>query len=150
MASGPPALSASEPGLYLLHHDCGFVAYLVAAQARLSLVRHLTEEILAACGVPADTAAAAQLVLSELVGNAVRACGDDVPVVVEVYASGTQAVVSVHDPLPDLLPEPSESAMDSDMAESGRGLHLLGLLCTDITVSPSPIGKQIRCVLGPG
>lgn len=32
---------------------------------------------------------------------------------------------------------------------SGRGLPLLYLLCTDVTVTASPIGKQIRCCLRP-
>ncbi len=148
MVTDRPELPASEPGLYLRHRDRGFFAHMLAGPHGLSLTRRLTAEILLAYGVSAETSATAQLVLSELVGNAIRACGDDVPLVVEVYVSDTGAAVAVHDPAPDLLPRPAASAMDSDVAESGRGLPLLNLLCTDIAVTTSPIGKQIRCLLG--
>lgn len=149
MVTERPALPASEPGLYLRHRDRGFVAHMLAGPFRLSLVRRLTAKSLLGHGASAETAGTAQLVLSELVGNAIRACGDDAPLVVEVYVGDTGTVVSVHDPAPDLLPRPAESAMDSADAESGRGLPLLNLLCTDVTVTASPIGKQIRCLLGP-
>jgi anti-sigma regulatory factor (Ser/Thr protein kinase) len=149
MVTERPALPASEPGLYLRHRDRGFVAHMTAGQSSLSRVRGLTANVLLAYGAATETAAAAQLVLSELVSNAVRACGDDVPLVVEVYASDIGVAVNVHDPFPELLPQASESAMDNEEAESGRGLHLLALLCSDFSVATSAIGKQVRCLLGP-
>ncbi|MFK4100255.1 hypothetical protein ACI2L1_09285 [Streptomyces sp. NPDC019531] len=48
----------------------------------------------------------AQLVLSELVGNSVRACGDHVPLVVEVCVTSYGIALNVHDPDPGVLPRP--------------------------------------------
>lgn len=149
MVTGRQVLPVSEPGLYLRHRDRGFVAHMTAGQSSLSRVRALTATVLMAYGAAGETAAAAQLVLSELVSNAVRACGDDVPLVVEVYVSDSGVAVNVHDPVAELLPQASESAMDDDEAVSGRGLPLLALLCSDFSVATSAIGKQVRCLLGP-
>ncbi|MEJ8632434.1 ATP-binding protein [Streptomyces sp. MS2.AVA.5] len=142
-------LPHSEPGLYLCHRDRGFVAHMIAGQSNLSRVRSLTASVLLSYGAATETVAAAQLVLSELVSNAVRAGGDDVPLAVEVYASDAGVAVNVHDPVRELLPQFGESAMDSDEAVSGRGLHLLALLCSDFSVATSGIGKQVRCLLAP-
>jgi hypothetical protein len=51
----------------------------------------------------------------------------------------------VHDPAADVLPCRSTVAMDSDNAESGRGLGLLDMLAPGWDVVSSPVGKQIRC-----
>ncbi|MGP3950977.1 ATP-binding protein [Streptomyces sp. 7N604] len=141
-------LPASVPGCYLRRHrDCGFVAHITVSKPVLSTVRRLTARVLVACGVGQETAGTAQLIVSELVANAVRACGDHVPLVVEVYRTSTGVAVNVHDPVPELLPRRSEVAMDSDDAESGRGLLLLEALAPGWTVEHSLIGKQIRCHL---
>ncbi|MFJ1662339.1 ATP-binding protein [Streptomyces anthocyanicus] len=149
MVTKQSALPVSEPGLYLRSRERGFVAHMVAGPLRLRQVRSLTATALLDHGASSDAAGTAQLVLSELVANAVRACGDDVPLVVEVHLGDTGAVVGVHDPVPELLPHSADTPMDSADAESGRGLPLLNLLCTDVTVTASPIGKQIRCRLRP-
>ncbi|MFJ5226177.1 ATP-binding protein [Streptomyces sp. NPDC088400] len=82
---------------------------------------------------------------SELIGNAVRACGDHVPVVVEVYAVSFGVAVTVHDPDPDTVPRRRGVALDNAVAESGRGLVLLDLLAPGWHVIRSSIGKQVRC-----
>jgi anti-sigma regulatory factor (Ser/Thr protein kinase) len=141
-------LPACVPGLYVRHRDRGFVAHLTASKSTLSAVRGLTATVLAAYGTDREAAATAQLVVSELVGNAVRACGTDVPLVVEVYRTAVGIAVGVHDPVPELLPQRTGAAMDNPEAESGRGLVLLDLFAPGWTVEHSPIGKQIRCHLG--
>ncbi len=74
-----------------------------------------------------------------------RACGDHVPLVVEVYLTGHGIQVNVHDPAAELPLRRSTVAMDSDTAESGRGLGLLDMLAPGWESAPSPVGKQIRC-----
>lgn len=143
-----PVLPACVPGLYLRHRDRGFVAHLTASRSALHTVRGLTATVLTAYGADSEAAATAQLVVSELVGNVVRACGTDVPLVVEVYRTAVGIAVNVHDPVPELLPQRTGTAMDNPEAESGRGLALLDLLAPGWTIEHSLIGKQIRCHLG--
>ncbi|MFE3501922.1 ATP-binding protein [Kitasatospora sp. NPDC059146] len=141
-----PVLPSPRPGLYLRQCPGGVVAHLTADQDTVHTVRALALTVLVAHGVDLETAQSAQLVLSELLGNAIRACGEHVPLVVEVYRSrGIDAVVAVHDPLADTAPRRTDTAPDSAEAESGRGLTLIDILAPGWTVEPSPIGKQIRC-----
>ncbi|MDH6709858.1 anti-sigma regulatory factor (Ser/Thr protein kinase) [Kitasatospora sp. MAA19] len=141
-----PILPAPRPGFYLAPRLGGITAHLTADQDTVQTVRALALTVLVAHGVDLETAEAAQLVLSELLGNAIRACGPHVPLVVEVHRSrGTDAVVTVHDPLADIAPRRTNLAPDDDEAESGRGLLLLDILAPGWTVKPSPIGKAIRC-----
>ncbi|MFI1765229.1 ATP-binding protein [Streptomyces sp. NPDC020800] len=146
-AGMPALLPATQPGVYFRPRNGGFVAHVTASGPLLSQVRGLSKGILLGYGVEQQSAEAAQLVLSELVGNAVRACGDGVPLVIEVYVFDAQVTVAVHDPESDLLPQPGNGALDDAEAESGRGLALLDLLCTEVSVCPSDIGKLIRCQL---
>ncbi|MFE7077226.1 ATP-binding protein [Streptomyces sp. NPDC057620] len=97
-----------------------------------------------AYGVDPDLGESAEMVVSELLGNAVRACGDHVALIVEVCVTGCGVQVNVHDPA-DRLPCRSAVVMDSDSAESGRGLGLLDVLAPGWDVVSSPVGKQIRC-----
>lgn len=87
----------------------------------------------------------AQLILSELVGNSVRAYGDYVPLVVEVYVTSHGVAVNVHDPDPGTLPRRRATPLDSAEAETGRGLGLVDLLAPGWHVRRSAIGKQVRC-----
>lgn len=144
MTEQRPVLPASIPGLYLRHRPGGFTAHITASEHTLIAVRHLTADVLQFHGADRESAGAAQLVLSELVGNAVRACGDHVPLVVDVYRNRDGITVAVHDPAADLLPHRTACG---DLAESGRGLVLLDLLAPGWTVTSSPFGKQIRCHL---
>ncbi|MFF4344254.1 ATP-binding protein [Kitasatospora sp. NPDC001540] len=141
----PPVLPAPRPGLFLRERLGGITAHLTADQETVHTVRSLALTVLVAHGVDLETAESAQLVLSELIGNAVRACGEHVPLVVEVHRADHDAVVTVHDPLAGVGPRRTSTAPDSDEAESGRGLVLLDVLAPGWTVRPSAIGKRIRC-----
>lgn len=143
-----PFLPKSVDGLYLRHRSGGLVAHLTATQDTLSTIRALAHSVLLFYGATSDHADTAQLLLSELVGNVVRACGEHhVPLVIEVYTTVAGVTVAVHDPLPELLPLRGEAAMDSDQAVSGRGLALLDLLAPGWSVESSPIGKRVQCHL---
>jgi anti-sigma regulatory factor (Ser/Thr protein kinase) len=137
----------SAPGFFLRRRPQGIVVHMTASATNLRAVRGLTAETLTGQGVAAGTVEAAQLVVSELVGNCVRAYGQYVPVVVEVYAPPFGVAVNVHDPDPRHLPRRRGVALDDPDAESGRGLGLLDLLAPTWHVRRSPIGKQIRCHL---
>lgn len=143
-----PPLPKTTDGFYLRHRDSGLVAHITAAQDTLSDLRKLARMVLLFYGATTDHADTAQLVLSELVGNAVRACGEHhVPLVVEVYTTVDGVTVTVHDPVPELVPHRGTAPMDSDQAVGGRGLPLLDLLAPGWAITSSPIGKQIRCDL---
>jgi anti-sigma regulatory factor (Ser/Thr protein kinase) len=120
---------------------------MLASPENLRAVRALAAEALDVQHVAADAVEAAQLVLSELVGNAVRACGPHLPLVVEVYATFSGVAVNVHDPDPCHLPRRRGVALDDPEAESGRGLALLDLLAPAWHIQRSAIGKQVRCRL---
>ena len=83
---------------------------------------------------------------SELIGNSVRACGDLVPLVVEVDTGRRGVSVKVHDPDRRALPRRSDMPSDCG-AESGRGLPLVDLLAPGWQVARTPIGKQVSCHL---
>ncbi|GAA2815072.1 hypothetical protein GCM10010441_44630 [Kitasatospora paracochleata] len=140
-----PVLPAPRPGLYLVPRLGGITAHLTADQGTVQTVRALALTVLVAHGVDLETAESAQLVLSELIGNAVRACGEHGPLVVEVFRAEHDAVVTVHDPLASAGPRRADTAPDNDDAESGRGLLIVDVLAPGWTVQPSPIGKRIRC-----
>ncbi|MER7898946.1 ATP-binding protein [Streptomyces sp. NPDC096046] len=143
-----PELPAVVPGLYVRHREGGFTAHITASPDTFSEVRRLTATVPVAYGAEQEAADTAQWVVSELLGNAVRASGDHVPLIVEVYATGRGVAVSVHDPVGELLPIRRSVAMDSDDAESGRGLDLLDVLTSGWRVVPTPLGKQIHCHIG--
>ncbi|MFC7382449.1 ATP-binding protein [Sphaerisporangium rhizosphaerae] len=137
----------AELGFYLARGPRGFVVHMNVCEENLRAVRKVTLEVLAAAGVDLETAESARLVASELIGNAVRACGHWTPVVVEVEQDATGIWVKVHDPNPARLPVRSATAPDHPNAESGRGLWLLDALAPGWDVALTPIGKQVRCLL---
>ncbi|MEV6133206.1 ATP-binding protein [Streptomyces violaceusniger] len=141
----------SVPGLRVRRHVRGVVARMTASAVTLGAVRELVGTVPVECGADRKAAENAQLVVSELIGNAVRVCGDGVQLLVEAYAAADGGVtVIVRDPRGDLLPTRRKTAMDSDDAECGRGLHLLDVLAPGWTVGRLPIGKQIRCHIEKG
>ncbi|MEV4333475.1 ATP-binding protein [Streptomyces sp. NPDC049597] len=139
-----PELPASKPGFFVRPRAEGFVAHIAASPEALRAVRSLTGTVLEAVGVGSDAAYTAQQVLSELVGNAVAAVGPHAPLVVEVFGTMSGVAVRVHDPLPG-IPTRRGVPLDSDEAESGRGLGLLDLYAPGWSIRKSPIGKQIAC-----
>lgn len=133
------------PGFYLRPRPHGFAVHLCASSQNLCAVRRLTRIELLAQGIEADAVDSAQLVVSELVGNSVRAYGDCVPLVVEVYVTSYGVAVNVHDPDPSALPTCRATPLDSAEAETGRGLGLIDLLAPGWRVRRSAIGKQVCC-----
>ncbi|MFW6695584.1 ATP-binding protein [Streptomyces sp. MAR4 CNX-425] len=140
-----PQLLPSEPGFYARHRSRGFVVHFNASPARMCRLRKLTTTALSQLGLAAEPAENALLVISELAGNSIRACGDHVPLVVEVNVAAFGVAVNVHDPEPGRMPLRSAADLDDPEAESGRGLGLVDLLAPGWHVVRSPIGKQIRC-----
>ena len=148
-----PIHSNPVAGLVVREHEQGFRADLTACREAVSRIRELARSMPTSHGTDERLAESAELVISELVGNAVRASGPNtvIPLVVEVHAaarSGTPGIeVIVHDAAPG-RPSRSEAALDSGEAESGRGLGILAALTDGWTVEPSPepsFNKMIRC-----
>ncbi|CAL9491613.1 hypothetical protein SUDANB145_03234 [Streptomyces sp. enrichment culture] len=91
----------------------------------------------------------AVLVVSELVGNAVRhtTAGPDC---LTIEIDGDQVIVAVHDPEPDDgRVHLSETAADP-LAESGRGLWLVQTLARRWYVETTAVGKAVVAVLPRG
>lgn len=141
-------------GWYHTPTPTGFVLHLSATSDHLRATRALIGKTLADAGVGEGQSHAVQLVMSELFGNAVRACGDFVPLVAEVaveppHGGGGGAErgvrVRLHDPYRLALPVPRGVRLDDPEAESGRGLPLVDLLAPGWRVAGTPVGKQVRC-----
>ena len=77
-------------GWYHTPTPTGFVLHLSATSDHLRATRALIGKTLADAGVGEGQSHAVQLVMSELFGNAVRACGDFVPLVAEVAVEPPQ------------------------------------------------------------
>lgn len=85
----------------------------------------------------------AQLLVSELVGNAVRHGAP--PIELEVRCAGGDALqIRVRDSADD---GPTPRTADAD-AEGGRGLALVDLLSDDWGTDPEPSGKAVWFCLG--
>ncbi|MCC9707284.1 ATP-binding protein [Streptomyces sp. MNU76] len=136
------------PGLVVTEQQHGFSAEMTASLEAFSAVRALTRSVPTAYGFAHELGDSAELVVSELLGNVVRASPETepVPLIVEVHVVGLGVEVIVHDAVPG-APNRRDVALDSAEAMSGRGLHLLDLLTTRWTSEPSPLGKKIRCYL---
>ncbi|MGW2594852.1 ATP-binding protein [Streptomyces sp. NPDC001515] len=138
-------VTETAPGFYLMTTDRGFVVHMCACAEHLQRLRDMTGTTLKLAGVGQEAVESAQLVASELVGNAVRACGDLVPLVVEIGAEKTCVSVKVHDPEPNRMPRRRLTALDDEDAETGRGLGLIDLLSPGWQTRITPVGKQIIC-----
>ncbi|MGV9951698.1 ATP-binding protein [Streptomyces cellulosae] len=140
-------------GWYHTPTPTGFVLHLSATPDHLRATRALIGKTLADAGVCEGQSHAVQLVMSELFGNAVRACGDFVPLVAEVAVEPPQGSggaergvqVRLHDPYRLAFPVFSGVRLDDPEAESGRGLPLIDLLAPGWRVAGTPVGKQVRC-----
>ncbi|WP_327275968.1 ATP-binding protein [Streptomyces sp. NBC_01224] len=137
-------------GHYLTPTPAGFSLHMSASPRNLRAVRGLTEATLLGSGVAPDLVDSAQLVLSELYGNAVHACGEFVPLVAEVESTHAGVWVRLHDPDRMCLPHRSGVQLDDPEAESGRGLPLMDYFAPGWDVTLTPVGKQICCLLRHG
>ncbi|MFF1697151.1 ATP-binding protein [Streptomyces sp. NPDC058257] len=145
--TSPGITTTAHLGHYLTRTPTGFVLHMSASPRNLRAARGLTQDVLCGAGVEPDAVDSAQLVLAELYGNAVQACGDFVPLVAEVEARPAGIWVRLHDPDRRRLPHHTGARLDDPGAESGRGLPLMDLLAPGWDVTRTPIGKQVRCLL---
>ncbi|MEW2434322.1 ATP-binding protein [Streptomyces caniferus] len=132
---------------YTRRGDGMLTTHLTAGAEALSALRRDVHQVLLDAGVAEEAVYTVQLVLSELVGNAVRACGDGVPLIVAVEAGEKGIHLDVTDPEPTRLPQADSSALDNSDAESGRGLAIIDLLCEAVDVNVTAIGKRIHCLI---
>ena len=141
-------------GWYHTPTPTGFVLHLSATPDHLRATRILVGETLANSGISEGQSYAVQLVMSELFGNAVRVCGNFVPLVAKVTVEPPQGCgggaergvrVRLHEPCQLALPVHSRVRLDDPEAESGRGLPLVDLLAPGWRVAGTPVGKQVRC-----
>ncbi|MCC9307342.1 ATP-binding protein [Kitasatospora sp. RB6PN24] len=145
--SATPELDLATLGFYLQPQPDGFVLHMSASREHVQAMRSHVFKAVTGAGVDEDTADSARLVASELVGNAVRLCGPWAPVVVRVVNDAEEVKVQVHDPEPSVVPRRSRQLPDNVTAETGRGLWILDAIAPGWSVEPSPIGKQISCIL---
>lgn len=134
-------------GYYLRNRDGALALHMSTSPEHLQLMRAEVFKAVTSLGIGEETADAARLVASELVGNVVRLCGPWAPVVVQVARQGAQVQVKVHDPVPETRPARSATAPGDPEAEAGRGLWILDALAPGWVVEESPVGKQISCTL---
>lgn len=143
--------SAADPDqlaeIYLREQDGMLVGHLIPSQVTLSELRERVGEFLQSAGIDSDVAEIAVLAVSELVGNAVRACGEGVPVIADAHVGKEGVVVGITDPEPSRLPSPSAVPLDNSEADSGRGLAMLEILGVNITVEPTPFSKRVLCTI---
>lgn len=132
-------------GFYLALRPDGFVLHMSASAAHVSEMRERAFTRVNEASVGEETADAARLVASELVGNVVRICGPFTPVVVRVGGLPDEVWVDVHDPEPSVLPHRRQVPPDNGEFESGRGLWILDVLAPGWTVEPTELGKRVRC-----
>lgn len=109
--------------------------------------RHRSRDTLATWGVPAAAADIAELVVSELVTNAIRIC--DAHHLVQLRIIGNDEVVRVEVDDPDSK-QPRAVAASLE-AESGRGLLLVRTVADEFGVSGrTPAGKTVWAVIKAG
>ncbi|MFF6983688.1 ATP-binding protein [Streptomyces sp. NPDC008343] len=123
--------------------------HMHASADHLAQLRRLVCATLCEAGVGPDERDGAVLALSELVSNAIRACGTNVPLLVAVNVKDS-VEITVHDPEPVFAVPERRAALDDPDAESGRGLALLDVIAPGWEMHPDPGGgKHITCrILG--
>ncbi|MEV7885120.1 ATP-binding protein [Streptomyces sp. NPDC002817] len=147
MVHESPADPDRLAAMYLREHDGVLLGHLIPSQATLSELRARIGAFLTSAGINPGVAEIAVLAASELVGNAVRACGEGVPVIADVHVGNEGVVVAITDPEPSRLPSPSDVPPDNAEVDSGRGLAMLELLGMDIAVEPTPFSKRVLCTI---
>jgi anti-sigma regulatory factor (Ser/Thr protein kinase) len=109
------------------------------------LARAFVADTLAAWAVDVEDGEAAQLVVSELVTNAVLHAPESPMITLELSRMADALRVVVSDRNPD---EPDRLRADPGLAESGRGVRLVDALCNRWGTEPGgPDGKTVWCEL---
>jgi anti-sigma regulatory factor (Ser/Thr protein kinase) len=108
---------------------------LPAESASIPWARRLAARWLAAVGAPEPVTRDVQLVLSELVTNAVQASGPEGDIRVQLTAGTRGLAVSVSDCGDDfVLPAPTAAPGPLPLAEGGRGLHVARAVAGPVSV----------------
>ncbi|MGH3323241.1 MAG: ATP-binding protein [Streptomyces sp.] len=123
----------------MTHH---YRASVTTDPANVPAVRHTLAKLLAEWGLP-ETTPTAQLVLSELLGNAIR-YGGGPTVTVDVARETTALRIAVSDNCAIALPRLRHPSEDE---EHGRGLALVNALTTDWGTDPTTTGKTVWALL---
>ena len=84
----------------------------------------------------------AELIVGELLGNAVRYAPG--PVTVHLSWADDEAVFTIHDRGPGFNPR---MELPPDLGTSGRGLYIVKKLARNVTVSCSPAGSTVTATL---
>ncbi|MFE9427646.1 ATP-binding protein [Kitasatospora sp. NPDC006697] len=146
----PENVDVAACGFYLVPRPGGIAVHMSVSAEHLHAMRAQVFKAVAGAGADEHLADSARLVASELVANAARLCGPWAPVVVQVATDEVHVTVQVHDPQSAVVPERKAESPDNAQFESGRGLWILDVLAPGWQVEPSPVGKQITCVLPRG
>ena len=134
----------SRPGWHLVPLPHGFRLHLCVSEESPSVVRRLIGTSLGELAHP-DTVSTAQLLMTELLTNALKACGPLTPVIVVVCAAEGYVELNVHDPDADRLPI-SSTEMPEGLAESGRGLPIIEALGQGpVHIRATDLGKKVTC-----
>jgi hypothetical protein len=100
---------SSKPGWYLVPTPHGFRLHLCVSDAAIATVRRHVRCALRDLAQP-DTIDTAQLLMTELLTNALSACGTHTPVVVVVHVGTGYVDLDVYDPDADNVPS-TDTAM---------------------------------------
>lgn len=100
--------------------------------------RQIVRDGCAACGLSA-LAATAELLVSELLTNAVVHAGGDVLLRLELTAAALFVSVADRDPRSPVVRPPSDERL------GGRGLAIVAALADDWGVQSAPVGKAVWC-----
>ena len=121
---------------------------LPAESASVPWARQLAASWLAAAGAPAPVTRDVQLVLSELVTNAVRASRPEDDIRVELTAGPPGWEVAVSDRGSGfVLPLPEGAAAADPLTVGGRGLHVVGEVAGPVSVQHDRGWTVVRTVV---
>ncbi|MGC0314633.1 ATP-binding protein [Kitasatospora acidiphila] len=148
--SATSAPDTTDPGYYLVTGSNFFTLHMSTSQQRLRALRRCVAKVATRAGTDPDHTDHINLVVTELIGNVVRQCGDSAPVIVRVAIAPDHTEVDVHDPLATTIPRKRRHSPDNTDHETGRGLWILDALASDWTITRTPFGKWISCRLPRG
>jgi anti-sigma regulatory factor (Ser/Thr protein kinase) len=99
-------------------------------------------------GLPADMAQSAELVVSELVTNALEHGFTGIPATVRIWLSSDGGRVAIH--VWDASPQPPVLKDAGAEADSGRGLMIVAALTADWGCTAADTGKVVWAVIDAG
>jgi anti-sigma regulatory factor (Ser/Thr protein kinase) len=130
--------------------ECGGHDAVIRTPARPESVRNLrsgTRAILDSWHLPTEVREDAELVVSELAGNAVRHGRADLTLTLSRRLGALTVTVTDHGPRAATDRVPGARTLDDDPAECGRGLLILAELTDRLTVERRPEGWRVTAAL---